>query len=275
MILILASKRDVASMNIARKLIDLFGFKKTLEDIDYNPVYVSEAQEREVKLAFTNEDLVNVDSIVNRLEIELLICASRHTSEKGIPTLSVHAPGNLTEEATLGGKPRKVSMAPAASMRDALRELFRLNEERSLGYEVSYECTHHGPSLDVPTMFIELGGSKAQWEDLRAAEAVAHAAMAAITAAGKSYDYSAALGVGGPHYNEKFTKVALSRGLAFGHIIPKYVIPRVDEDMLKQCVERTLGKVEVAVLDWKGIEGNHRQRIISSLKRLGLFVERV
>ncbi len=49
-----------------------------------------------------------------------------------------------------------------------------------LDYEVSYECTHHGPSLNVPAMFVELGSSEKQWNDSRAAEAVAHAAMEAI-----------------------------------------------------------------------------------------------
>ncbi len=42
------------------------------------------------------------------------------------------------------------------------------------------KCTHHGPSLDVPTMFVELGSSETQWRDSKAAQAVAHSAMHAI-----------------------------------------------------------------------------------------------
>ena len=79
-------------------------------------------------------------------------------------------------------------------------------------------------------MFVELGSSPVQWKDLNAAEAVAHAAMTAVT---KQSTYSAVLGVGGPHYNEKFTKMAFNTHIAFGHIIPKYAIPKIDAEMLK------------------------------------------
>ena len=66
-------------------------------------------------------------------------------------------------------------------MRDALLGMAKAKEEMRLNYQVSYECTHHGPSLDVPTMFVERGSSLKQWKDLRAAEAVAHAAMTAVS----------------------------------------------------------------------------------------------
>ena len=75
-----------------------------------------------------------------------------------------------------------------------------------LDYEVSYECTHHGPSLNVPTMFVELGSSPQQWSDTKAAEAVAKAAMQAIANFGVSEE-KAALGIGGTHYNQQFTKM--------------------------------------------------------------------
>ena len=45
-------------------------------------------------------------------------------------------------------------------MRDALKALLHYKEELNLDYEVSYECTHHGPSLNVPAMFVELGSSE-------------------------------------------------------------------------------------------------------------------
>ena len=78
---------------------------------------------------------------------------SRHSSASGKPTLSVHTPGNFGE-ARLGGLPKIISVSPATAMSDALKALLRYKVEFCLDYEVSYECTHHGPSLNVPVMFV-------------------------------------------------------------------------------------------------------------------------
>ena len=108
---------------------------------------------------------------------ELIVFLSRHSSQSGTPTLSVHTPGNFAE-AELGGLPRTVSVCPATAMRDALKALAQFKTVMQLDYEVSYECTHHGPSLNVPTMFVEFGSSPQQWNDTKAAEAVAKASHA-------------------------------------------------------------------------------------------------
>ena len=205
-------------------------------------------------------------------DVELVVFISRHSSESGTPTLSMHVPGNLGE-AEYGGIPRKVSVSPANAMRDALKTLMKFKQEMRLEYEVSYECTHHGPSLDVPAMFVELGSSIKQWNDPRAAEAVARAAIEAISKFGDS-KASAVLGIGGTHYNAKFTRMALESGLAFAHMIPKYAIPLVDSELLKQCVERTLERVGCAILDWKGIKGEHKQPLIRMLEEIGLPCEK-
>jgi D-aminoacyl-tRNA deacylase len=152
--------------------------------------------------------------------------------------------------------------------------MVQFKEEAQLNYEVSYECTHHGPSLNAPTMFAELGSSIEQWNDLKAAEVVAHATMRTISKFGKSND-KAVLGIGGPHYNEKFTKMALEGEVAFGHIIPKYAISWVDVKVLKQCVEKTLEKVESAVLDWKGIKGEQKSKLLGMLEEVGLRFQKV
>jgi D-aminoacyl-tRNA deacylase len=84
-----------------------------------------------------------------------------------------------------------------------------------------------------------------------------------------------ALGIGGPHYNKKFTKLALSTQKAFGHIIPKYALSEVDAEIIRQCVERTLETVDSAVLDWKGIKGEHKPKIVDALEELGVPSENV
>jgi len=271
MILVVASTKDIASVNIAQKLISNYKFEKTETSFQQNPIYSKKIQDAEVKLVFINQETIRAQFITDHFSPQLVIFVSRHSGIAGIPTLSVHTPGNLTERAEFGGLPRKISVSPATAMKNVLSEMARLKDDMSLNYEVSYECTHHGPSLSVPTMFAELGSSPKQWKDLKAAEAVAHATMAAIL---KKSSYLAVLGVGGPHYNKRFTEIALSTSKAFGHIIPKYATPYVDFEMIKQCIQRTLEKVESAVFDWKGIRGADRERIANALKELGVPVEK-
>ena len=272
MILIVASKKDIASMNIAQKMIDHHEFERVSEVFQHNPMYLKGVKDSEVRLVFVNEDTVNTQFITDFFTPQLLVFLSRHSSASGIPTLSVHTPGNLTKEGKFGGIPGKISVCPASAMKDALLEMAKLKEEMGLGYKVSYEGTHHGPSLDVPTMFVEVGSSPKQWEDLKAAKVVAHAAMAAVS---KQSKYGTVLGIGGPHYNEKFTKIALTTKVAFGHIIPKYAIPHIDAQMIRQCVERTAETVEAAVLDWKGIKGADKGKLIAELEKIGVPIEKV
>jgi D-aminoacyl-tRNA deacylase len=271
MILIVASTKDTASMNIARKILENYEFEETSESFRRNPVYVKWIGRQEVRLAFVDEDLIYTQFLTDFFMPKLLVFVSRHSSISGIPTLSVHTPGNLGE-AELGGLTRKVSVAAASAMKRVLLELFKQKERLELDYKVSYECTHHGPSLDVPTMFVELGSSQMQWRDLKAAEAVAHAAMAAVSG---TQVFPAVLGVGGPHYNEKFTKLALTAETAFGHIIPKYAVQKIDAEMLRQCIQRTVEKVESAILDWKGMRGADKQRLLTILNGMDVSIEKV
>jgi D-aminoacyl-tRNA deacylase len=245
-----------------------------VENFQENPIYETNIEGRKVKLVTLNEESVYAQNLTNFFgNLELVLFTSRHSSVSGTPTLSVHTPGNLGK-AELGGLTRRVSVSPANAMRDALKAMVQFKDEMQLKYEVSYECTHHGPSLNVPTMFAELGSSPKQWNDLKAAEAVAHAAMKAISKFGES-PAKAVLGIGGPHYSEKFTRITLESEIAFGHIIPKYAVPYVDLEILRQCVEKTQEKVEFVVLDWKGIKGEHKSKLVEMLKEISIPSKKV
>ncbi len=269
--LFIASNKDLAGINIANQLIEKYSFKKTTELFFDNPVYTQKIHNKQTKLLFVNTDVVDTQYFENLFTPELFIFLSRHSSAKGIPTLSVHTPGNLSE-ARFGGKPRKVSISPPSAMKNALLEMSRLTKEREIKFEVSYECTHHGPSLNSPTMFVELGSSPKQWKDVKAAEVVADSAVAALS---NCSGYDVALGIGGPHYNSKFTKLALQNKIAFGHMIPKYAIEELDLEITKQCIQRTLEKVGKVILDWKGIKGKYKKKIKESINEIDLDYEKI
>ena len=271
MILFIASTKDTAGKNIAQNLIERYSFEKLSETFQNNPVYTKKVHSKQTKLLFTNNEIVETQFLEDLFNPQLLVFLSRHSSAKAIPTLSVHTPGNLSE-AEFGGEPKTVSTSPAKAMRNALLEMAKLRDEQNLDYEVSYECTHHCPSLNIPSMFVELGSSPAQWNDQKAAEVVAHAAVAAVSEASNC---RVALGIGGPHYNKKFTKLALASQTAFGHMIPKYALESVDADIIQQCLEKTVETVDSVILDWKGIKGEHKPKIVSALEQLAVCFEKV
>lgn len=274
MILLVASNKDIASLNIKQQILNHYPFRQTAETFHQNPVYAAEVNGKNVTLATLDQESVNAQNLPEQFpNADLIVFISRHSSQSGKPTLSVHTPGNFGN-AELGGLSRKVSVCPATAMQNALKALMSKKEQLSLDYEVSYECTHHGPSLSTPTMFVELGSCETQWNDLRAAQAVAHAAMHAI-ANFEAASESAVLGIGGTHYNQKFTRMALADEAVFGHMIPKYVVNLVDAKMLSQCMERTFEKVSMVVLDWKGIKSEDKPNLLQALEVVGLPFKKV
>ncbi len=269
MILAVYSSKDVAGVNIANQAMNNFPFSKTGETFQEKSVYSAEISGKQVNLVTLKDETVYAQNLPEHFSnIGLVVFLSRHSSQSGKPTLSVHAPGNFAE-AELGGLPRTLSVCPAAAMRDALKALQQLKIQMGVNYEISYECTHHGPSLNVPTMFVELGSSPNHWNDSKAAEAVAKAAMQSI-ANFRMCDQTAVLGIGGPHYNQRFTQMALNDEVVFGHMIPKYALQYVDAETLRQCVERTLEKINHAILDWKGIKSEHKPKLLKTLAELNL-----
>jgi D-aminoacyl-tRNA deacylase len=274
MILLVASNKDPAGMNISNRVIQLYPFTKTAQIYQENPVYTATIYGKQVTHIILNEEAVNTQYLPESFpNADLIVFISRHSSQSGTPTLSVHTPGNFGA-AELGGLSGELSVSPAVAMQNALQTLHRLKEQMKLDYQVSYECTHHGPSLHVPTMFVELGSSYKQWVDQQAAAVVAQAAVEAIANFGDSRQNSA-LGIGGTHYNQKFTNMALRNEAVFGHMIPKYAIQKINLQIIKQCVMRTQEKVDAIILDWKGIKSEDKPTLLKVLQEIGLPIQKV
>lgn len=274
MILLVASNKDVASLNIKEQILSHYPFHKMAKVFQHSPVYSVELKGKTLNFVTLNDESVKAQDLPKKFPTaKSIVFISRHSSQSGKPTLSVHAPGNFGN-AELGGLPGKLSVSSAYAMQNALKALLYHKEKLSLNYEVSFECTHHGPSLDVPSMFVELGSSSEQWGDLRAAEAVGHSVMYAAANSTASTS-PVVLGIGGTHYNQRFTVMALVGEFAFSHMIPKYATHLVDTEVVSQCIEKSSEKVQLAVLDWKGIKSEDKQNVISALETVGLPFKKV
>jgi D-tyrosyl-tRNA(Tyr) deacylase len=53
-------------------------------------------------------------------------------------------------------------------------------------------------------------------------------------------------------------------------MIPKYAVHLVDSEMLSQSREKTLEKVPIAILDWKGIKSEDKPNLLNALETAGL-----
>lgn len=58
MILVVASNKDVASVNIAKQILNHYEFEKTTESFEENPVYTAEVAGREIRLVTLTEESI-------------------------------------------------------------------------------------------------------------------------------------------------------------------------------------------------------------------------
>jgi D-aminoacyl-tRNA deacylase len=211
--------------------------------------------------------LVEADFLNNMID-DVIIFLSKHSSGKGIPSFTVHPEGNWTEDNSLGGRPKSLSVSSPSRMLGVLQAMSKSNKT---GIKESYEATHHGPLLDHPSFFVELGGNDETIRNKEYAEFVAKAVASSI---GSKAEYGkVAIGIGGMHYSDKFTRLAIEGKYAFAHIMSKYYASCTG--MIKTSLERSDEKVDTAVIEWKSIKANEREIIVRELGALGIDYAKV
>ncbi len=182
---------------------------------------------------------LEADHIDRRVSEELgiapqkVVFLSRHKSTSKRPSLTLHPIGNYST-AEYGG--REGSLVPSTPhyMTDVLRSL--ADQGKDLEFEISFEVTHHGPFLKTPTMYIEIGSDRTKWQHTEAARVIARSLLEA-----EEREYPPAVGIGGGHYAPRFTDVALSWKISFGHMIPDYALD-VNEQQLRAMVIKAMEK---------------------------------
>ena len=222
-----------------------------------------------INLCRVDGPLVHAE-FLNGVKAQLIVFVGRHSSASQVPSMTVHSLGNFGTQANLGGRPRSLSIASPITMRSIL---VRMSEFQS-AVGKTYEATHHGPLLDIPSAFAELGGSNAAMHDKQAAAIVADAVVGAVKHPAGNPHAKVAIGIGGNHYPSKFTKLAIENGYAFSHIVSKYSLAD-SIDMLDQAVDRSSPRPEIAVIDWKSINSVTRENVIRRLEGIGIGYERV
>ncbi len=260
--LVIASKDNIAGINITTQLSQ-FRQNPVIASMDSDKPGFDFYLPEKSMLYNENLDLEKIN------KYDFVIFASTHKSEKGEKSLSLHAPGNW-REAKLGGEPDKVCKTSALFQKQAFEKL-KVNAEKynlDKKYYVTLECTHHGPLINKPCIFIEIGSTENEWKDRRAGFVIAKTISETIRDFKINPYNEVAIGFGGPHYCPNFNKIQLKSNIAISHIIPNYVSP-ITEEMIKEAIEKTQEEVDLAVIDWKGLgKTDQRKKILDILDKM-------
>jgi D-aminoacyl-tRNA deacylase len=256
--LIISSKLDKAGTNITT----------TLSQFRKNPLMSSIGDKPSFDFYLIDTKIVD-DNGIDKIKInnyDFVIFASKHESSKKEKSLSIHAPGNWNDN-QLGGEKEKICPTSALFQKKLFENLNKFAKEYEIkDYNITLECTHHGPLISKPCVFIEIGSTYFEWNDRRAAFVIAKTISETIENFEKNSYHEIAIGIGGPHYCPNFNKIQLNSNIAISHIIPQYSLP-LTEEMIKEAIEKTQEEIDFVILDWKGIGGSEeRQKIIKILE---------
>ena len=231
---------DIASLNQAKYLLEKLPWK-SLGEVEGKAAYkLSDA-----RMWIFDNGILFEDNIDKRWlnctgeVVKEVIFPSRHAAASGKPSLTLHPIGvphlDKGEQPKFGGK---AGHAPPPSTRLASWwKMLRNNTkdtELANRFELTLEVTHHGPWLEVPAMFIEIGSTEQDWPNTDAAELLSE-----IIAEGMALNGGASIGLwdpvsnaeelvlvtlGGGHYAPRANKLAALEGVWLGHMLATYAL---------------------------------------------------
>lgn len=254
--LIIECLKDTPSKNIVASLVSEGGW----EDMGSDGEYSYRRKGDDVILSLPGLHIRTNDLDKRAAEFgftpDVVIFPSEHASTSGMPALTVHPMGNFNGN-DLGGNERELATPCPAMMTDCLR---MIKERCTLPeFNICFEATHHGPFVDTPSFFIEIGSDENYWPRKDAAELLA----SVIRDVPETNDYPAVVGFGGGHYAPRFTELALSYKVNFAHMLPNYQwMGHDDEDiarMIKLAIDRSGTKL--SFIHRKSMKGMEAQKL--------------
>lgn len=294
-IAIVSSSKDKAGMNIKESLINNFGFNKIEEKFGNNDIFQCAIKGKAIKLYTIGYELIHAENIDKDISADLFIFISKHVSQENHASLTCHPIGNFGK-AEHGGKEKALCIAPAVYLKNILNELSK--NAKGSDFDVTMESTHHGPFLEKPVLFVEIGSTEKEWVDKNAGNIIAKSVIGAINKydgdnksalfsnqssqdnslnnrlnINENKSYESVFIIGGSHYNHVANRAMLESNLAVGHICTKYNLENIDETLIKSAMEKIIPKPKFVLLDWKGL-GKEKGRIIEILERNNIKYKR-
>jgi len=289
--LILVSGGDIASTNQADELLKLADWKK-LDDVENRVAY----SYRHARMWWVDDGCLWEDDLDKRWQEATgekateVIFPSRHSAVSGNASLTLHPIGTMQvpfdNTPDFGGRPGDCP-PPNPRLAAWWRELNSLELEFD-EFDLSLETTHHGPWIETPSLFIEIGSTSDTWGHIGAAKV-----LAGIIYRGLGLDGSEGLGtwngegqvvitLGGGHYAPRANLLGLQQNVWLGHMLATYALPfHKDENdivsgMWENSIRKAVNATKVAFpggeivcsMDKKAFKGWQRQAIRDLLEEL-------
>ena len=203
---------------------------------------------------------IKADWLEEKYDYDGFIFLSKHAAESGVLALTCHSTGNFSE-AKFGGNPGQMAIPHPDIQKKYLQKLWQ-NKSKFSDFQIIIEATHHGPTaLNKPTIFIEIGTTEKQWNDVSLCESIATLVDETLTE--DIPENPVAICFGGTHYPEKFTKELLEGEFGLGTVMPKHALDYLDEKLFSHILERNQ-KATAALLDWGGL-GQNKKKLLELL----------
>ena len=240
-VLIAVSATDIASTNQSDALMKM-GHWESSELVEGQPTF----KRLHARIWILPGSVLREDFLARRWMhatgeiVDEIIFPSRHSAASGRPSLTLHPIGVMQldedESPPYGGK---AGDAPPPSTRLASwwQELIRVSEHSDLveGFDTSLEVTHHGPWIEVPSLFIEVGSTAETWGHEGAASLLADIIHRGLGLDGSEgfgswnpqadIDQPVLITLGGGHYAPRANNLGLQPGLRIGHMLATYALP--------------------------------------------------
>ncbi|KAF6137749.1 hypothetical protein GIB67_040457 [Kingdonia uniflora] len=270
-ILVISTTIDPASIGPASALLAMPGWHPGPSLEDDIPSFVH--GEGRVRLVQHSNSIVEEDDLDKRWEaatgevVDEVIFLSKHKAASNKPALTIHPIGiphlNEGEVPLAGGKPGWAA-PPNPRMGSWLRRLKTIANNHNLlpEFEITLEATHHGPIINVPTMFLEIGSTEEHWPRQDAAQVMALLVCEGLGLGGSpdignwsgnnSGKNKVLFGIGGGHYVPRHMDIVMKKDCVWvGHLISGYALP-MEED--------------TSALKDGGVGGNWRKSITVSFE---------
>ena len=203
---------------------------------------------------------ISADWLEEKYDYDGFVFLSKHAAESGALALTCHSTGNFSE-AKFGGNDREVAI-PHSYLQKAYLQTLKKNQSKFPEFQITIEATHHGPTaLSKPSIFIEIGTTEKQWNDVSLCNSIASIVHEVMTQPIK--ESPVAICFGGTHYPLKFTNELLEGQYALGTVTPKHALDGLDDALFSHIMTQN-HLAKAALLDWRGL-GSNKQKILDFL----------
>ena len=210
---------------------------------------------------------ISADWLEEKYSYDGFVFLSKHAAESGVLALTCLCTVNFSD-AKFGGNKRQVAIPHPHLQKSYIQELWQKRSNFS-EFQITIEATHHGPSaLNKPALFIEIGTTEKQWNDVNLCNSIAEIIVNVVNNEQKTFPV--AIGIGGTHYPEKFTKELLEGKHALGTVIPRHAIDFLDEDLFSHVLKRN-DMAKTVLLDWAGL-GQNKNKVMDLLNNTDLEI---